>query len=197
MKRCEAVFGVVAVVILLGGSSAFAFPPYSGNFSGFYAPANWTAAFGGNPSYENTALVRTNNAPQSIEIDGAVDAQSSTPQGPASVIDYTIALTADGLEPIAFNYVFNGASDGIDAAQLIYSTGSGIQFVVNLSAVTGVQQTFSGQLPGGGSLGFRVYSNNDKVPDSLVISAVPEPSTLALLGLGISALGWKLRRRRS
>ena len=189
-RRC---FGVVAGVLCLLGTSAFA--QFSGYFSGYYAPANWTKLVSNNPLYQNTAFVNSLGAPGSLEIDGAVDSQQqiSTPQPPYSIIDYTIVLSGTGLQPVAFGFLFNGAADGADAAQFIYNS----VVVATLSTGIGVQHTYSGALQGGGTLDFRVYSNNDNLADMLVISAVPEPSTLTLLGLGAGALFWRLRRRVS
>jgi hypothetical protein len=199
MKRSEAACSLVAAVLLFAGSSACASPGFTGFFSGYYAPAKWTTFVSGNPLYQNTASVNVSSAPQSIEISGAVDAPQTirTPEPPASVIDYTIALNGNGLAQVAFSYLFSGLSDGYDAAQLIYDDGSGFQVVANLSTLIGVQQTYSGQLQGPGTFGFRVYSNNDNLADTLIISVVPEPSALTLLGLGSGALWLSLRRRKS
>ena len=199
MKRSWAVFCSIAAALLLSGISASALSQFSGYFSGYYAPANWTKVVSNNPLYQNTAFINAGNAPQSLEIDGAVDAlqQTSTPQLPPSIVDYTIVLGGSGLQPVAFGYLFNGAADAYDSAQLIYKDGSGVQVAAILSSVIGSQQTFAGSLQGGWTFGFRVYSNNDNLADSLVISAIPEPSALAFLGLGAGALLFKLRRRLS
>jgi len=197
MKISRNGFSLIAVAFLLGSTGAFA--QFSGYFSGYYAPVNWTAFVSGNPLYQDTAFVNTGNAPQSVEIVGAVDGQqqASAPRLPTSVIDYTIVLNGSGLQPVAFVYLFTGLPDGYDKAQLIYNNGSGVQVIANLSALIGVQQTYVDQLQGGRTFGFRVYSNNDSLPDTLVISAIPEPSTVTFLGLGVGALWWKLRRRLS
>ena len=140
--------------------------------------------------------MNTGDFPTSLVIGGAVG-QASTAQLPVSIIDYTSVLAGTGLEPVAFYYFFTGAAGGNDAAQLIYNNGSGFQVVANLSGLFDVEQTYSGQLQGGGTFGFRLFSNNDNIADTLTICAVPEPSTPTFLGLGVSALLWKLRRRRS
>ena len=173
----------MAGALVLLGTPAFA--DFSGYFGGYYAPNNWATALSGNALYQNTATVVKGNAPLSLEIDGAVDAtqQVTGPQLPTSIIDYTIVLNGTGLQPVAFAYLFNGAADAYDQAQLIYNNGSGIQVIATLSALIGVEQRYSGALQGGGTFGFRVYSNNDNLADTLVICAVPEPSTLTLLGL--------------
>ena len=197
MKKYQAGFSLVAVALLLATNSAVA--QFSGYFNGYYAPANWTRFVSNNPLYQDSGFIYTVNAPDSLEIDGAVSAlqQSNIAQPPVSIIDYSILLSGSGLQPIAFGYLFYGLADGYDSAELIYYNGSGAQVTASLSAVIGVQQTYSGQAMGGSTFDFRVYSNNDNLADRLIISAVPEPSTLTILGLGVSALLWKPRRRLS
>jgi hypothetical protein len=179
---------------LVAGNSALG--QFSGYFSGYYAPANWTTFVTGNPSYQNTASGNASYAPSSLVIEGAVGPKG-TEQLPVSVIDYTIVLNGTGLQPVAFNYLFTGEAGGNDAAQLIYNNGSGVQVIANLSAAIGIEQTYIGQLQGGGTFGFQVDSNNENSADTLTICPVPEPSTLTFLGLGVSALWWNLRRRLS
>ena len=204
MKQTKMSASAIALAFLVAGVSAFAVPPetFTGYFSGYYAPANWTSARYNHAPFDSTAFVYTGNAPASLEIDGAVDAQQqvSAPQPPVSIIDYFIVLDGTGLQPVAFNYSFTGAADGFDAAALIYDNGSGFQVVTSLSTLlNGTQQSYlnNTSFQGGQRFGFRVYSNNDNLADALVISAVPEPSTLTFLSLGVGALLWNVRRRQS
>ena len=203
MKQTKTSAGAIALALFIAAVSAFAVPPetFTGSFSGYYAPVKWTSARYNHAAYDYTAFVYTGNAPASLEIDGAVDSQQqvSASQPPVSIIDYFIVLDGTGLQPVAFNYSFTGAADGYDAAALIYDNGSGFQVVTSLSTLlNGTQQSYfnNTSFQGGQRFGFRVYSNNDNLPDALVISVVPEPSTLTFLGLGVGALFWKLRRRQ-
>jgi hypothetical protein len=193
MKRLRAACGLFGAAFLLAGSSALA--QFSGFFGGYYAPANWTTVLASNATYQASARIDATGAAQSIEIIGAVDAMAQTqgPQPPASYIYYTVVLPNSGTQPIAFGYLFTGLADGYDGAQLISYNGNTPQVIANLVG----QGTYSTTLPGGTRFGFRVSSNNDTVPDTLVISAVPEPSTLTLVGLGAAALLWRTRRRLS
>ena len=156
-----------------------------------------------NPLYQATAFVYSGNAPSSLQIDGAVNSQgqTSTPYPPVSIIDYTIVLSGSGLQPIAFNYSFSGLADGYDGATLLYDNGSGLLLEVgNLATLLNntPQSYFNNtSFQGGHTFGFRVYSNNDNLADTLTISAIPEPSSFTFLSLGLSALFWKLRRRLS
>ena len=197
MKIYKAALGAIAAASLLAGTSAFG--GFSGYFSGYYAPGNWASPVYNNPLYDTTAFVYSGSAPASVQIDGAVDAnqQVSQEQPPASIIDYTIVLNGTGTQPVAFKYLFfreNGPA-GLDAAALIYDGA----VVASLDTLVGTVQTYvnNNTFQGGHTIGFRVYSDNDNFADYLQISAVPEPSTLTFMGLGVSALLWKLRRRQS
>jgi hypothetical protein len=187
--------------LLLISSSAFG--QFSGYFSGYYAPENWTRYVYNNPAHQDTAYVDTGNTPNCLSIVGAVDSQqqASGSQLPASIIDYTIVLSGSGLQPVAFNYASLGLLEGgYDSAALIYEKGNGLKVVTSLSALLdGTQQSYFNNttFQGGHVFGFRVYSNNDSIPDTLRICAVPEPSTLTCLSLGAGVLWWRLRRRQS
>jgi hypothetical protein len=185
--------------LLLISSSAFG--SFSGYFSGYYAPENWTRYVYNNPVCQDTAYVNTGNTPNSLIVVGAVDSQQSGSPLPVSIIDYTIVLDGSGLQPVAFNFAFFGlSSGGYDSAALIYEQGSKLKVVASLSALLdGTQQSYfnNTSFQGGHVFGFRVYSNNDSTPDTLRICAVPEPSGLTCLTLGVGALWWRLRRRQS
>ncbi len=192
MNLTKARWGAMVLAILLASPPVFA--QFGGDFTGYYAPSKWSTVLTNNPQFQNTASVKRDQGSKLLTIAGAVSTQT-TPQPPASIIDFTIVLEGTGLQPVFFGYVFTGSADGYDAAQLIYDSGSGLQAIASLSALIGVQQSYSAQLQGGRTFGFRVYSNNDNVANTLVISAVPEPSTLTFLSLGAGALWLRLRRR--
>ncbi len=197
MKLTKAAVALLATGFCLSASSVFA--QFSGYFGGYYAPANWTSTVYNNPLYQNTAFVFTGGAPNSLQIEGAVDSQhqTSTPQPPVSIIDYTIVLSGSGLQPVQFNYAFTGTNDGYDSAALIYDSGSGLQVVAIVNTYDGSIQSYFNNTSflGGHTIGFRVYSNNDSTPDVLQIIAVPEPSSAALLALGGGAFIWNRRRQ--
>jgi len=195
MKPSKAVVALLTAGFLLPAVPAFA--QFSGYFAGYYAPTNWASSTYNNPTWAHTAFVYGGLAPNSLEIDGAVDSlqQVQSNQPPVSIIDYTIVLSGSGLQPVAFNYSFTGANDGLDGAAVIYGTGGSNAVFATLPITGGAVQTFSGTFMGGETIGFRVYSNNDNVADVLLITPVPEPSPVALAGLGGVALVWNARRR--
>jgi hypothetical protein len=191
MKRAKTWRNVVMLAFLLAGGSVFA--QFDGFFTGYYAPSKWTTVLANNPQYQSTAFAQRQQGDKQLLISGAVSTQT-TAQAPASIIDYTIVLDGTGLQPIAFGYLFNGVADGYDKAQLIYDNGSGLQAVAALSTTIGVQLVYNTLFQAGRTFGFRVYSNNDNVANTLVIVPIPEPSALTFLGLGLGALFWRLRR---
>ncbi len=199
MKRRNPGPSAIAMGLLLISASAFG--QFSGYFSGYYAPENWTKYVYNNPAYQDTAYVNTGNAPNCLSLVGAVNSQqqASGTQLPVSIIEYTIVVSGTGLQPVAFNYAFFGLLDGgYDSAALIYEKGNGLKVVANLSTLLdGTQQSYFNNttFQGGHVFGFRLYSNNDNMPDSLRICAVPEPSIVTCLSLGIAALWWRLRRQ--
>jgi len=198
MSKTKSRGGIAVAAFFLASSSAFA--QFSGYFVGYYAPANWNTYMYNNTAYQGSADVDTSYAPGSLVMNGAFSTKSKAkkPQLPVSIVDYNIVLQGTGLEPILFNYLFTGAADGYDAAEFIYYNATGAQVVQSLSTVIGVEQTFSAQAMAGQTIDFRLISNNDHAPDQLTIcQSVPEPSTLALLGLGTAALLWRARQRLS
>ena len=197
MKPTKAIVALLAAGFLLHADRVFA--QFSGYFGGYYAPANWTATVYNNTTFDTTAFVDTSGAPNSVEINGAVDAQQQTsnPQLPVSIIDYTITLSGTGIQPVQFDYRFTGVNDGNDSAALIYDSGSGLVPVAIVNTFDGSLQSYFNDTSflGGHTIGFRVYSNNDSTADVLQIIAVPEPSSIALFALGGVALVWRNRRR--
>lgn len=61
-----------------------------------------------------------------------------------------------------------------------------------------IQSTFLGAVTPGSfaAVGTQSLGNAPVSPDQLVITAVPEPATLALLGAGLAMCGWRMRNAR-
>ena len=115
---------------------------------------------------------------------------------PPSYMSYTITLAGSGVVPVNFNYLYSQETHASsDAAYLVYDSGTGLQEVANFSTVVNTEQTFSGSFEAGHTIGFLIVSDNDAFANFLQVSAVPEPSALALMGLGAAAILWQARRR--
>jgi hypothetical protein len=189
MKARKYFTGLAVAAVLLPAGVAFA--NFTGNFSGFYAPANWTIATGNNPTFDGNAAVDTTGAPIKVVISGA-NGPGLPVNGnlPVSTVDYEIVLdnTATG---VSFGYTFLNPGFAGDMAQ-VFDNGS---LVATLS--TSVSQFIStaGQFHSGDMLDLRVTSVNVSQVDSLQVGAVPEPSTLALAGLGGAALLLQMHRK--
>jgi hypothetical protein len=188
--KARKIFTVLAVTAALLPTGV-AFADFTGNFSGFYAPANWTIATGNNPTFEGNAVVDTTGAPAKVIISGA--SGPGLPIGgnlPVSTVDYEIVLDNTATS-VSFGYTFINPGFAGDMAQ-IFDNGS---LLTTLGAASSVFISRAGQFHPGDMLDLRVTSVNVSQVDSLQVGAVPEPSTLALAGLGGAALWLKMRRK--
>lgn len=167
------------------GLAAVAIPAAAkADFSGPYAPPNWT--------FENTGtsngFVNTSGAPASITLTGGNSGSG------AGDTNFTIAAVASGL--LSFNWSYSSSDS------LSYDTGNFLlngspTFLANNSGGSGM---FSIPLTSGDVFGFNVHSmDNAFGPGVLTVSnfnaPVPESSTLALFALGSVGVLVLLRRR--
>jgi hypothetical protein len=170
------------------GLAAVAMPAVAkADFSGPYAPPNWTFQ---NTGGSTDGSVDTSGAPASITLTGG-NSQSGT----AGDTNFTIAAVASGL--VSFNWTYSSVDTGTYDSGNFLLNGTPTFLADNGHQGSG---TFSIALSGGDVFGFNVHSmDNLAGPGVLTISdfsaPVPEGSTLSLFALGAVGVAMVMRRR--
>jgi len=194
MKAGRHIQCLIIGISLLSSVAAFAGSGnFTGSFSGFYAPANWVTVKSGNPAYQNSASVSTAGAPTTVVISGAVGPNTATTT-PFSVINYSTTVQGGSVgesESISFSYTFFDPAVIAHDAEVL---DNGV-FVADLPA-SGSQFNMPTGFVAGDTLEIQVTSGNLTAPDVLTIAPVPEPSTMALAGIGGIILLWQSRRNK-
>jgi hypothetical protein len=154
-----------------------------GQFSGVYAPGNWTLNANGGDGSVNTA-----GAPASIALIG-----NNNGTGPIDT-DYTIAAAAAGIW--SFNWNYSSPDSGTYDSAYYLLNGVPTFLAFNNSQGSG---NVSVPVGAGNIIGFRVSSFDGVFgAGTLTISnfsaPIPAPGSLALLGLG-GLIGARRRRR--
>ena len=181
---------LVAAVFFLTASAPCWADDFDGLFTGVYG-TGWSTLNGDNPTVLNhsSAVFDANG----LTLSGATSA-SVTPFDPASQIDFTHLVVGSGPTTISFSSLFfdeNTAHPGDGAAFIENGT-----VVQDLSEV-GVQQTFTFTMTPGDTFGFRLFSDNDNIADTLQITqTVPEPTSASLALVGGLLFSYAVIRRQ-
>lgn len=172
----------LSILALCGAALFGATATASADFTGHYDVSNWSTLKFGN------GYVDTSGAPSTITVVG------SDNYGGFGYIDFYIQ--ADQLSNVSFSWAYSSPDlPGYDSA-LYYTDDTGY---VPLADTSGASGTVSFTLSAGEYMGFSVESLDSSYgPGALTIrdfevEAVPEPATMAALGLGLAAVS---RRRR-
>ena len=155
------------------------------DFSGYYAPANWTLT-----NTNADGFVLTSNAPSSITLVGGAN-----DSGNPGTTDFTITAPAAG--NVSFNFAFSDPDLPLfDTAGYLLN---GTYFQIAL--VDGESGPVLFPVMQGDVFGFRVDTlDNTEAPGQLTISSfsapVPEPSAWAMMALGGASILAVLRARK-
>lgn len=186
MKRIRlAVVSAFACVALTAAAEDF-----TGMFTGAYF-SGWTTFINDDPVVTEPSQLDLQS--YSLTLRGATS-PSPEPVGAASLIEFTHPVVGTGPTQVSFTSLF--------FAEMTAHTNDSAAFLVNgtvrqdLSTVAEAQQ-YSFTLNPGDVFGWRLTSDNDNIRDVLQITAVPEPSALALAILGGLACALVVARRRS
>lgn len=110
--------------------------------------------------------------------------------GGSDALTYTVGSSTGTALSNIFNQSFTITLTLVSAGNLQLQAASGLDSFNQTFAISGTPTSFKWYFSGApdGSANYEPFLNN--------FVAVPEPSTYALLGLGVASILWRIRRRK-
>ncbi|MBI5335869.1 MAG: PEP-CTERM sorting domain-containing protein [Burkholderiales bacterium] len=173
------------------------------------APATWTAPAATTPVGE--IVVNGSNAVQSVTTSGGLY-QQSTPNftntgGNISVTNLKVDFTSNTIYANVSGA--NGLVANPNLALFTFSTVTGATTIAGPgtynTTISGLSMTAAGKAAYATGLGLNAIgqsvlgaiSDYGRIESSITVSAVPEPSTYALMGIGLAGVAFMARRRKN
>lgn len=155
----------------------------------------WNLSAAGDTAMSSGA---TGIATQNNVFENSYDAVQTVSITSTSQIDNQNPFLSPGIQGNAFGGAFAGGVQQVGSASTIGSFGSAgtAEFALDLYRIQ-AKNNISGQVGSGQAVRVGTYEGTILVNSSGQISAVPEPSTYALLGLSALVIGFVIRRRRA
>jgi hypothetical protein len=181
------IFLSAAIFTLLASQSSAAI---INDFVGVYAPANWNTLVEGNGSLIPTATTLSMVSPDDD-------------LGLEQDVEFTIAAQGNGLFSFDWNYTTTDA-DGPEYDPAFYFNGVEIQLTGDLGGIN-QSGSVSVAVNQGDIIGWRLRATDSSLGAAVLVisnfsapddgAAVPEPTSLALWGIGLGLAAWRTRRK--